>query len=178
VTLLDLDLGRHQGGWGRIKYALEQLLKFPTIESSLNSQHVADLPKWNGDTPLLESSDGKSCLKFLESAGVFFTRLDLDFAMLRRFPVAYGVFEDQLEAPGGEVIVSVLGKSHGDVTQYSEQEQQYFGAYQRLFKVNSKPAAHIGALAQLSDPELNAEMPESIGRLLQLVKAKPLELPE
>ncbi len=28
VTLLDLDLGRHQGGWGRVKYAANQLLLY------------------------------------------------------------------------------------------------------------------------------------------------------
>ena len=59
VTLLDLDLGRHQGGWGRVKYAIQQLLKFPTIDSKLTPQHLNDFPKWDGDKPLLTSKSGK-----------------------------------------------------------------------------------------------------------------------
>ena len=68
VTLLDLDLGRYQGGWGRVKYALQQLLKFPTIESDLSAQHVKDLPQWDGDEALLKSKIGKDWIDFLESA--------------------------------------------------------------------------------------------------------------
>src|SRR5947209_12856329 len=72
VTLLDLDLGRHQGGWGRLRYAIQELLKFPTIESNLSKDHLTSLPKWNGDQMLLTSKDGQAWLEFLESAGVFF----------------------------------------------------------------------------------------------------------
>jgi putative ATP-dependent endonuclease of OLD family len=179
VTLLDLDLGRHQGGWGRIKYAIQQLLKFPTIESNLNQQHLTDLPKWSGDIALLTSKIGKDWIKFLESAGVFFSSpLDLDFAMLRQFPGAYQVDEDELEDPDDETVACVLGKSHGDMEQYSEEEQQYFEAYHQNFKLKSKPATHLDALARLDDEELNEDMPESIDRLLDMVKAKLAELPE
>ena len=179
VTLLDLDLGRYQGGWGRIRYAIQQLLKFSTIESNLNKNDLASLPKWNDDQVLLTSKDGQDWLKFLESAGVFFSSpLDIDFAMLRQFPDAYGIKEANLHGPDAEIIAAVLGKSHGDVAQYSDEEQQYFGSYHQRFKLGSKPAAHLEAMAQIDDVTLNSTMPESIDRLLEMVKAKLAELPE
>ena len=179
VTLLDLDLGRHQGGWGRIRYAIQQLLKFPTIKSDLSKDHLASLPKWDGDEPILTSKNGPGWLKFLESAGVFFSApLDLDFALLRQFSDAYGVQDEELADPDDETIAAVLGKSHGDAAQYSEEEQLNFDAYHQRFKLGSKPAAHLEAMAQLDDAALNADMPDSIDRLLDMVKAKLAELPE
>lgn len=179
VTLLDLDLGRHQGGWGRIKYAVQQLLKFPTVEHDVSQEDIGALPKWNGDKPLLTSKEGKEWIKFLESAGVFFSApLDLDFAMLLHFPDEYGVDDDDLQEPDEDTISAVLGKSHGDVSQYSDDEQEYFDAYYRRFKLDSKPAAHLEALAELDEQELKDEIPEPIDRLLKTVSAKLKEIPE
>ncbi len=179
VTLLDLDLGRYQGGWGRIRYAVQQLLKFPVIGSKLSDEHLSKIPKWNEDQTLLTSEKGQKWLKFLESMGVFFSSpLDLDFAMLRQFPDAYGVDEKDLDDPDEEVVTAVLGKSHGEVNQFSESERQYFYAYHRRFKLGSKPAAHLDAMAKLDDATLNSNLPESIDRLLEKVKVKLAELPE
>ena len=74
-----------------------------------------------------------------------------------------------LEDPDEETVVSVLGKSHGDVAQYSEEEQQHFDAYHRRFKLDSKPAAHLDALAELDEEDLKDNMPDSIDRLLKNV---------
>lgn len=180
VTLLDLDLGRNQGGWGRVRYALQQLLKFPTIESNLNADHIKGLPKWNGEDALPSSKNWLEWRKFLESAGVFFSApLDLDFAMLRQFPAAYGM--DDLvdpETSDENTIPAVLGKEHGDADQYSDEEQEYFATYHRRFKLGSKPATHLAALAQLDDADLAEAMPRAIGRMLDLVKTKLSALPE
>jgi putative ATP-dependent endonuclease of OLD family len=179
VTLLDLDLGRHQGGWGRVRYAIQQLLKFPTVKHGLSEKHIVDFPKWNGDKPLLTSKEGKKWIEFLESTGVFFSApLDLDFAMLLHFPDEYGVDDAELQEPEEETISAVLGKSHGEVSQYSDEEQQYFDAYYRRFKLDSKPAAHLEALAQLDEQELNDDIPESIDRLIEMVNTKLKEIPE
>lgn len=180
VTLLDLDLGRHQGGWGRVRYAIQQLLKSPTIKSDLSEAHVEGLPKWDADDILLASKVWPGWRDFLESAGVFFSApLDLDFAMLLKFPEAYGV--DDLVGPepaGDNTVVAVLGKEHGNVDQYSDDEFEYFATYHRCFKLGSKPATHLSALAKLEDAALVAAMPESIGRMLETVKAMLAKLPE
>jgi putative ATP-dependent endonuclease of the OLD family len=179
VTLLDLDLGRYQGGWGRIKYAISQLLEFPTIESNLSKAHLTGLAKWDGPEQLLKSENGKDWFKFLESAGVFFSYpMDLDFALLQKFPDAYGIEEDDLEEPDEDIVVAVLGKNHGDVSQYTDSRRSSFGAYHSCFKLRSKPAAHLAAMAELDDADINANMPRSIGRLLDQVKQKLDELPE
>lgn len=179
VTLLDLDLARHQGGWGRIKYAIEQLLKFPTIESNLSAAHLAGLSKWNDANKLLTSEHGPGWITFLESAGVFFSSpLDLDFLMIREFPNAYGIDKAELAAPDATTIAAVLGKSHGDASQYNAEEQTYFDAYHRRFKLGSKPAAHLGALAALSDFELEVEAPAVLDRLIKQVAEKLKGLPE
>lgn len=73
---------------------------------------------------------------------------------------------------------AVLGKSHGDVVQYSAEEQKYFDAYHRRFKLGSKPAAHLDALAALSNFELHVEAPAVLDRLIKQVADKLKELPE
>ena len=105
----------------------------------------------------------------------FSAPMDLDFSMLLAYPAAYGV---EKEKPDESTIKAVLGKSHHDASQYSEDEQQLFGTYHRSFKLGSKPAAHIEALAKLSDADLLANIPESLGRLADAVIAKLAELPE
>jgi len=179
VTLLDLDLGRFQGGWGRLKYAIEQLLKFPTIESGLKQSHADTIPKWDDPRLLLEDEGGKNCLSFLETAGVFFSSpLDLDFAMLRAFPKAYGLGEADIEAPDDKTITTILKKSHGEVKQYTSDDQRHFDAYHSLFKLGSKPAQHLNALATLDAAALTAEIPAVFTRLFDHVKKKLKELPE
>lgn len=179
VTLLDLDLCRHQGGWGRVRYAIQQLLKFPTIKSDLSAKHLAGIPKWDGNDHIRTSKNGKSWLEFLESAGIFFSSpLDLDLTMLEQFPKAYGIDDNELEGPNHETVSAVLGKNHADVAPYDELELEYFAAYHRRFKLGSKPASHLDALAELDDFELDIQMPEVYRRLLATVKAKLQSLPE
>jgi putative ATP-dependent endonuclease of OLD family len=87
VTLLDLDLARFGGGWGRLKYAADQLLKFPAIKGTLKSSDLKNFPTWDHPISPAEDENGKLWLKFLESVGVFFCApLDLDFLMMLTFP--------------------------------------------------------------------------------------------
>ncbi|WP_199101485.1 hypothetical protein [Aquitalea sp. ASV11] len=141
------------------------------------------IAKWNDDNVPLRThhffkyEDGlKNVFEKLEEGGVFFSfPMDLDFAMLLAYPMAYNVEE---EAPDESTIKAVLGKSHFDSSQYSKKELELFGTYHQRFKLGSKPAAHIDALAQLSNEELLEKMPESLGRLADAVIAKLAELPE
>ncbi len=179
VTLLDLDLGRHQGGWGRVRYAAKQILALGKPINGLTAEVIETLPKWNADDQVLTSELGKSWLAWLESCAVFFSApLDLDFVMLRRFPPAYGVRQEELNNPDDKATATVLGKSHAGVGQYSAEEQKHFDAYHHRFKLGSKPAAHLEALSQLDDTALSIDIPESINRMLEKVKSKLAELPE
>lgn len=171
LTLLDLDVARHQAGWGRIKYVNDQLGKY-RLDQQLPKDY--GIPKWDSTENMVRDFD--NYLEALEDRDVYFSYpMDLDFAMLLAYPDAYGVVR---EKPDESTIKAVLGKSHHDASQYSEDEQKLFGTYHRNFKLGSKPAAHIDALAKLNDENLLANMPESLGRLADAVIAKLAELPE
>lgn len=171
LTLLDLDVARYAAGWGRIKYVNDQLAVYAP-KKVLPADHA--IPKWKDATHKVRDYD--NYLAELEERDVYFSYpMDLDFAMLLSFPEAYGVEE---EDPDESTIKAVLGKSHHDAIQYSNDEQRLFSTYHQRFKLGSKPAAHIDALAQLTDAELLADMPASLSRLADAVIAKLAELPE
>lgn len=171
LTLLDLDVARYQAGWGRIKYVNDQLEKFRP-EQKLPKDHA--IPKWDSTEYMIRKYE--HYLDLLEGRDVYFSYpMDLDFAMLLAYPDAYGVNE---EDPEDDTIKAVLGKSHYDANQYSKDEQKLFNTYHQRFKLGSKPAAHIEALAQLTDDELQADMPASLSRLADAIIAKLAELPE
>ena len=71
-TLLDLDTARFGGGWGRVHYALDQLLKYPTaraVEKRLEQAHLDAIPAWDDPGQLVNSSDtGKAVLDFSRAA--------------------------------------------------------------------------------------------------------------
>lgn len=171
LTLLDLDVARYQAGWGRIKYVNDQLEKYRP-EQKLPKDH--GIPKWDSTKNMVREYE--HYLDLLEDRDVYFSYpMDLDFAMLLAYPDAYGVTE---EDPEDATIKAVLGKSHHDASQYSKDEQKLFNTYHQRFKLGSKPAAHIDALAQLTDEELRGDMPASLSRLADAVIAKLAELPE
>lgn len=179
VTLLDLDLARHQGGWGRVKYVANQLLVFTPATCGLTQTQIDSFPPWDGTNKLLEAEPTLKWLEYLEAKGVFFSSpLDLDFAMLSRYPAAFGVVAVDQIVPPENKIKAVLGDSYNGVDQYTQDEQMLFITYHQRFKLGSKPAAHLNAMANLDDGELLANMPASLSRLVDAVIAKLEGLPE
>ena len=79
ITLLDLDLGRHGGGWGRIHYAMKQI-QIHKPASQITDEHLNKLPKWDSDNHILTTNLGKDFIRWLElDYNVFFSApLDLD----------------------------------------------------------------------------------------------------
>jgi putative ATP-dependent endonuclease of OLD family len=180
ITLLDLDLGRHGGGWGRVRYVAKNLLAFSAATCDITQAEIDSLPEWDLDEDkLLESEPTSHWLSFLESKDVFFSSpLDLDFAMLNRFPAAFGVTAADSNMPPENKIKSVLGDNYHGIEQYSTDEKKLFTSYHKLFKLGSKPVAHLNALAELQDEELGAQMPTSLSRLVDAAKVKLEGLPE
>ncbi|WP_092194685.1 ATP-dependent nuclease [Desulfomicrobium norvegicum] len=171
VTLLDLDVARYQGGWGRIKYVNNQLAEY---RPDMTLPEKYRIPKW--DSPEHKVRDFLHYLEALEERNVYFSYpLDLDFAMLLAFPNKYDV---ERNAPKEAIVKAVLGESHHESAQYNVDELELFGTYHKLFKLGSKPAAHIDALARLTDEEMLAHMPESFASLADAVIARLAELPE
>ncbi|WP_262285495.1 ATP-dependent endonuclease [Micromonospora sp. MA102] len=180
VTLLDLDVGRHQAGWGRLRYAYTQLLEHaaPETSSTITNAKIDLLPKWDDPAHLIRDQ-GSTEIATLEGYGVFYsTPLDLDFAMLSAFPDAYGLDQTAVAPPDDDTLKAVLGRARRLENQYTADEASRFANYQRLFINGSKPAEHLSALSKLADAELEAGMPDSIKRLICAVDAKLRGLPE
>ncbi|MDT4882555.1 hypothetical protein FQZ97_1185110 [compost metagenome] len=95
--------------------------------------------------------------------------------MLCAFPDAY---EAEAVAATKQSYTKVLGDSHFKPDQYDEKEQGWFEAYHKLFKLSSKPAAHLGALGRLTDQELLDGLPDSLDRLADKVIERLDESPE
>ena len=179
VTLLDLDVARHQGGWGRIKYAARQLLNYADIDGNdLTQEEIDGIPAWDSDDGVIV--DDRGWITRLEALGVYFSApLDLDFIMMTHYPEAYRVDDDELAAPDEDTVKAVLGKNH-DVLggQYTDEEQTYLDAYHRRFKLGSKPTWHIRAMAGMDDDGLVAAMPDVFDRMFDSIEAKLADLPE
>lgn len=175
VTLLDLDQGRYQGGWGRVRYAVRELAE---IDNSFPRDHADKLPTWDSDANRLDTEFGSPVRNWLESKGIYFSSpLDLDFSLLRAFESAYDA-ELASEAPDASSIKAVLGKAGVNPHLYTMDEQRHFDNYHKIFKLGSKPSAHLKALSRLSDSDLKLNAPMELKRLLALVSAKIEGLPE
>ncbi len=173
ITLLDLDVARFGGGWGRIKYANDQLKKFEP-EKILPDDYL--IPEWNSSEYFI--LEYEHYLDELEKKDIFYSRpMDLDFSMLKAFPNKFKIKNNDT-LPSQSLVESVLGESHHNPEQYTEEERKLFSSYRKLFKLGSKPVNHIQALADLTDEELLNNMPESLSRLADAVKTKLLGVPE
>lgn len=173
VTLLDLDVGRFDGGWGRIRYVNDKLTEFMSDKVLPENYHIL---AWNDDKHFIK--DYPNYLSELEQRDVFYSYpMDLDFSILKAYQSKFKL-EDTEELPDEKLIVSVLGKSHHKPEQYSEYEQKLFATYHKLFILGSKLANHLQALANLTDEELLQNMPAELSRLADKVKEKLQEIPE
>ncbi|MEV0182892.1 AAA family ATPase [Streptomyces sp. NPDC050625] len=178
VTLLDLDAGRHQGGWGRVRNALKQI---NAVRSETYTEEQIDkLPKWNDDCDFPTLVDARfkrrSPVEALEQQGVFFSHpVDLDLMLMAAYPDAYGVSPTE---PDEATIVAVLGKSHVNEHRLPADVRALFTDYHSIFDLGSKPAAHLAALANLNDQQLQEKLPDVLARLVERVRTKLAELPE
>ncbi|MRR50324.1 MAG: DUF2813 domain-containing protein [Rhodocyclaceae bacterium] len=179
VTLLDLDVARHQGGWGRIRYAAKKLLDYADIDGNdLTQDEINGIPAWDSDYGIIVDDQG--WIARLERLGVFFSApLDLDFMMMTHYPEAYFVDDDELAEPDEDTVKAVLGKNHDLLDdQYTDEEQTYLDAYHRRFKLDSKPTWHIRAMAGMDDDALVEHLPEVLDRMFDSIEAKLADLPE
>ncbi len=182
ATLLDLDLGRGGGGFGRVKTAIQQLIGIgapkPILLAAsggvLSDSDLAAMHGWDE-----QYLDG--WIDHLKQFGVYYSApLDLDLAMLQAFPTAY----EAIIPPGGgpELTVEkatevVLGVAGSGIASYGGDYKVYphmFPAYRYHFLTNSKPATHLAALTHIKKAEAQCEMPPVLKDLLKHI-AKSLK---
>jgi hypothetical protein len=175
VTLLDLDLQRPGGGWGRIKYVLGQLLASGADRNQLlknrngvfNDEWLEVLHK-----RVLDNTTKKNIaiwMKRLQSYNVFFSSpLDLDFLMLEAFSSFY---TDPKVYPDGEgpdipkkksaeyntyiegAVKATLKQKSINADRYTNDQQELMIWYRYLFLGRGKPVTHVQALSLITDED-------------------------
>lgn len=108
ITLLDLDRERDGGGWGRIKYVLNQMIangiskeELLELEAGeiLSDDDFEEMHTWElkleDDVQLIEP-----WIRFLENYNIYFSNpLDIDFVMIEKFLPAYLMTLNSGEGP-------------------------------------------------------------------------------
>jgi hypothetical protein len=179
ATLLDLDMGRAGGGWGRVKTACTQLLANGVDPTKLfgDSLHAS------GPGQNLASFDASTYdpaghnllmqwIKWLRTFKVFFCApLDLDYSMLVAFPAAYTALESGWIGPtvGNDPRRAVLGED-GNINLYAGAGvQDHLRWYRYLFLGRGKPSTHVRVLSKLDAAALASGAPEELRALLDTV---------
>lgn len=135
ITLLDLDRERDGGGWGRIKYVLQQLVKngysrdelLKVKSGVLTDEQLEGMNTW--DVKNVEVM--QSWINLLEKYNVFFSApLDIDFLMLETFGEQYKAILENSEGPrlsiqdsnGNKYLKKIIDveASHSDSAEYKD----------------------------------------------------------
>jgi putative ATP-dependent endonuclease of the OLD family len=179
ATLLDLDLGREGGGYGRVKTAITHLLDqgvprkdLLTVAGGavLTTKEFADMHAWT------EIKHLPGWVNVVKTHGVYFSApLDLDMAMLAAYPEGY----DAIIPKGGgpkmtpeDAAKVVLGEGGPGLDAYKDVYPGYdkhMAAYRYHFLTHSKPATHMRAFAHLKEELIETNMPDVYRELLQHV---------
>lgn len=180
ATLLDLDLGRAGGGFGRVKTTIKNLIEVGVSKakllklgdgSQLSDDHFEAMHTWQDSGEL---TNLKGWVGSLKPHGVYFSApLDLDLAMLKAFPDAYEAIIPQGGGPKMAVdkaAEAVLGTAGPGLTLYTGAFKDYpdlLPAYRYHFLTRSKPATHLAALTHIKTKALRDDMPAVLKEILQ-----------
>ena len=183
ATLLDLDVGRSGGGWGRIKSTCLELIEndvkaaslIPDLELLQNQseaeslQVVAKLDQ----RPLDYAALAMWCTKLQEFGVYFCSPLDLDMSMLTAFEEEYQSLESSQRGPSnsGDAALTVLGVE-GDTGAYDASWDDRFRWYRYLFLGRGKPTTHVRVLATADNDSLAASAPVELKDLIAHVHQK------
>lgn len=180
ATLLDLDLGRQGGGFGRIKTSIEKLIGIGVPKDNLlelasgeilSDAEFAEMHTWNRAKQL---NSLKAWVDDLKSHGVYFSApLDLDLSMLKAFPEAY----QKIIPDGGgprmdidkamNVALGTAGRGHSLYTGLYKAYPDLFPEYRYHFLTHSKPATHLAALTHIKKKKLKKDMPPVLKEVLE-----------
>ncbi len=180
ATLLDLDLGRVHGGANAIAAIVGQLRRIgndlsqnpAVVAEEIDPDTVADID----DAELFAEDQDHVWLTALQDENVFFSSpIDLDFAMLRLFNDEYMVARAGGRGPQAgdraiERAKQATLKTDGDTELYDDGWDDEFRWYPYLFLGESKPEAHLRALAGMTNRRLRQNAPPELTALLTRVR--------
>lgn len=181
ITLLDLDIEREGGGWGRVKYALQQLIQIGikknkllklSDNSVLSDERFEKMHTWG-----LERNDKtlKGWVDYLKKYNIFYSSpLDLDFLMLTHYLEFYkkAIPEnggpripnkdekpEEFEEKVSSAVQATLKSEKAVGKTYSDEEKEFMIWYNYHFLGRGKPATHIQVLSSMSDKEIKDNLP-------------------
>ena len=188
ATLLDLDLGRTGGGFGRVKTAIEKLIEMGVPRpdllnvpgSVLSDENLATMHTWEH----IEKFDLlKNLINHLRQYGVFFsTPLDFDLVMIGTFPNAYKAIVPKNGGPRMDIesamdVVLGTGKQEQELYRTKFKDcLELLPAYRYHFLTRSKPASHLAALSHITHESLSENMPPRFCRILEMLKYATAQL--
>ncbi|EKO3988971.1 ATP-dependent nuclease [Vibrio fluvialis] len=205
VTLLDFDIDRNGGGFGRMKYVVEQLLLMDEIKSNyINECIIPYIPDWNSDRSAdsfsIHYEDGKTriIVDELEECNVYFSSpLDIDYSMICAFPEIFcekdEVYGERGPSDGKEdeeeeetvkreaaLIKAVLKKGNvGKRFDFGSDWERNFLWYRYRFLSNkSKPASHVRMFTKLEEQYTSREILEKLPPELTRLIERIVELSE
>ncbi|HHF3048155.1 TPA: ATP-dependent endonuclease [Vibrio alginolyticus] len=205
VTLLDFDIDRNGGGFGRMKYVIEQLLLIDNMRNEFICEDTIEcIPAWNSPqnptTFFLRYPEDelKILVDELEKYNVFFSSpLDIDYSMIESFPEIFcikdEVYGERGPSEGKEdeededyvkreaaLVKAVLKKGNaGRRFNFGDNWERNFLWYRYRFLSNkSKPASHVRMFAKLEEQYDSGEILEKLPSELTRLMARILELSE
>lgn len=163
ATLLDLNVGRRNGGWDAIKLVLRTLRVADKHGlETINDEEIAALPHW--DAPVVGMGPW---LERLERHGIFFSLpLDFDYMLLRAFPEAYASIPVRKAVPKN-VGLAVLDIQPETLGAYFETDIDTLNQYYQFFYLDNRLLVHQQAWRQLNMAEMMEGLPPVLHRLLQ-----------
>lgn len=198
ITLLDLDVERDGGGWGRVKYALNQLINVGVPKNELlmlkSGKILSDENLETMHTKPMQSDENLKSLhnwvSYLKNYDIFYSGpLDLDFLMLKHYTAAY---ENTTPVNGGPripdkvknsvefqekvttAIHATLKSETATASTYSNDDKELMIRYNYHFLGRGKPSTHIQALSSMTSDQLVDNLPEVFDeiflRISQIIK--------
>lgn len=188
ITLLDFDLEREGGGWGRIKYVCNQLIANGRSEPEVLSfgeganKVVVDkvqletMHNWNVGPAMVP------WITHLEKFGVFFSApIDLDFLMLTAYKTTYQSIEAPARGPRlptdaaamqvriDEAMRVVLGQDSRREC-FVQEHLDLMPWYTYLFLGKGKPVTHFEKLNSMNDAEIRRATPDVLKKIVEIVR--------
>ncbi|MDY4386408.1 ATP-dependent nuclease [Pectobacterium aroidearum] len=195
LTLLDLDVDRNGGGFGRIKYAVEQVVDAGNSTDYIKKSITQYIPAWNSDrnphkfTMIYKKNSPeevkKNIIKELENCNVFFSSpLDIDYSMISAFPEIFCVKDEaygeqgpnKVEIGKEKILIDAVLKSSNTGVRYGfcvDYLNKFLWYRYRFLSNKSKPASHLRMFSLIEDKYSNDEiiekLPPELIRLLDKV---------
>lgn len=193
ITLLDLDVEREGGGWGRIKYILKQLIESGVNRDNLlklengrilSDKELEEMHTWEISKKTLCSLN--SWVNFLKNYNVFYSApLDLDFLMLKHYPDFYKAIIPKNGGPRipdknidltsfnkkiQDGVIATLKSENAKAITYSEEEKELMIWYNYHFLSRGKPTTHILTLANIDKESLEYNLPIIFNEIFICIK--------